>query len=181
MVRQLKALQETRGFTIVTWNGLGFDFDVLAEESELAEECRRLAADHVDMMFHVLCKLGHPLGLETAAQGMKVEGKTEGMNGLEAVRMWRENQREEVVEYCAQDARCTYEVALTGEKTGSLRWTSRSGRSQSMPLRAGWLIVKQALKLPLPDTGWMTDPMTREQVAGWLTGASLETSKKNGE
>jgi len=29
-----------RGFTIVTWNGLGFDFDILAEESGLLDECR---------------------------------------------------------------------------------------------------------------------------------------------
>ncbi len=101
MVRQLEALQSRRGFTIVTWNGLGFDFNVLAEESGMNAECRVLALEHVDMMFHVLCKRGHPLGLETAAQGMKVQGKTEGMDGEKAVRMWREGQREEVIDYCA--------------------------------------------------------------------------------
>ena len=42
MVRQLEHLQQ-RGFTIVTWNGLGFDFDVLAEESGQLEKCRQLA------------------------------------------------------------------------------------------------------------------------------------------
>ena len=93
MVRQLEALQQHQGFTLVTWNGLGFDFDVLAEESGAPEEWRRLALDHVDMMFHVLCKLGHPLGLETAAQGMSVEGKTEGREGAMAVSMWNEGQR----------------------------------------------------------------------------------------
>ncbi len=80
MARQLTGLRK-QGFTIVTWNGLGFDFDVLAEESGLGAKCRRLALEHVDMMFHVLCKLGYPLGLETAATGMKLAGKTEGMDG----------------------------------------------------------------------------------------------------
>ena len=41
--RQLEDLQRNQGFTIVTWNGLGFDFDVLAEESGLDYECRQLA------------------------------------------------------------------------------------------------------------------------------------------
>ncbi len=168
MVRQLEQLQQRRGVTILTWNGLGFDFDVLAEESGLSEECRRLARGHVDMMFHILCKLGHPLGLQTVAQGMKVEGKTEGMDGLKAVRMWHEGQREVVVDYCAQDARCTFELALACEQANSLHWTSRSGRDQAMALRAGWLTVQQAMKLPRPDTGWMTDPIPREQFTQWL-------------
>ena len=29
-----------RGFTILTWNGLGFDFDILAEESGALERCK---------------------------------------------------------------------------------------------------------------------------------------------
>ena len=55
--------QVRRGYTIVTWNGVGFDFDVLAEESGKLNECRRLALNHVDMMFHVLCQIGHGIGL----------------------------------------------------------------------------------------------------------------------
>src|SRR5208337_2434610 len=45
------------GFTILTWNGLGFDFDILAEESGAAAECGECALGHVDMMFQVLCSL----------------------------------------------------------------------------------------------------------------------------
>ena len=29
------------GYTIVTWNGLAFDFDILAEESGLTAECKK--------------------------------------------------------------------------------------------------------------------------------------------
>ena len=178
MVRQLATMQERMGFTIVTWNGTGFDFDVLAEESGLPDECRRLALDHVDMMFHIFCKRGHPLSLEAATRGMKLDGKTPGMNGEKAVQMWREGQREEVVDYCAQDSRCTLELALAAEKAGSLRWTSQSGREQTMPIRAGWLTVRQAMKLPPPDTGWMNEPIPRERFTQWLTENAKENPKE---
>ena len=56
------------GFTILTWNGLGFDFDILAEESGMPGECSRLARSHVDMMFHAFCDRGFPIGLDRAAQ-----------------------------------------------------------------------------------------------------------------
>ena len=177
MVRQLAAMQE-QGFTIVTWNGTGFDFDVLAEESGQLEECRRLTMDHVDMMFHVLCKKGHPLSLQAAAMGMKLDGKTAGMDGEKAVQMWREDQREDVVNYCAQDSRCTLELALACEEAGSLRWTSRSGRDQSLAIRAGWLTVRQAMKLPQPDIGWMTEPIPRESFTQWLTENATENANR---
>ena len=39
------ATQAENGYTIVTWNGLGFDFDILAEESGMLEQCSRLAKE----------------------------------------------------------------------------------------------------------------------------------------
>ena len=168
MVRQLDLLQSHRGFTIVTWNGTGFDFDVLAEESGLRDECRRIALGHIDMMFHFFCKKGYPLGLDAAAQGMGVEGKTEGMDGAKAVQAWKEGDRETVIDYCSQDVRCTLEVAEACDRARKLNWTSRSGRSQSLSLRVGWLTVAQALKLPLPDTGWMDSAIPREKFTRWL-------------
>lgn len=48
------------GFTITTWNGLAFDFDVLAEESGRLPECQQLALEQVDMMFHIFCVIRFP-------------------------------------------------------------------------------------------------------------------------
>ena len=62
--------QVERGYKIVTWNGLSFDFNVLAQDSGMFDECRRLAIDHIDMMFHVLCRLGYGISLNSAAKGM---------------------------------------------------------------------------------------------------------------
>jgi len=44
-----------KGYTLLTWNGLAFDFDVLSEESGDFDRCRDLALNHVDMMFQMPC------------------------------------------------------------------------------------------------------------------------------
>ena len=44
-------LAVANGNRLVTWNGLGFDFNILAEESGEWERCRTLAANHTDIMF----------------------------------------------------------------------------------------------------------------------------------
>ncbi|MHC4839088.1 MAG: hypothetical protein ACYTF3_13070, partial [Planctomycetota bacterium] len=62
------------GYTLLTWNGLSFDFDILAEESGEPDACRELATGHVDMMFHAVCELGHFVGLAAAAEGMGLPG-----------------------------------------------------------------------------------------------------------
>ena len=157
-----------QGYSIVTWNGLQFDFDVLAEESQLRDECRELALGHVDMMFQVMCQLGHVLSLDAAAKGMKLAGKTEGMSGLLAPEMWARGEFDQVLQYVRQDARCTLDLAEACERSRRLRWISRRGGSRDMLLRNGWLSVVEALKLPLPDTSWMTNPISREQVTAWL-------------
>ena len=157
-----------RGCTILTWNGLGFDFDVLAEESGRLEECSRLAIGHVDMMFHVFCQLGFPVGLDAAAKAMHLPGKPEGMSGILAPGMWAEGKRQEVLDYVAQDVRTTLDLAAACEKQGSFRWITRRGSVKRMPLPEGWLDVGAALELPEPDTSWMSTPWPRSKFTGWL-------------
>ena len=156
------------GYTVLTWNGLGFDFDVLAEESGMAAACRELALGHVDMMFHVFCELGYPVGLEAAAQGMQLPGKTEGMAGHMAPGLWAKGSRQQVLDYVAQDVRTTLDVATACEKQGHFRWITRRGVPKQMPLRRGWLAVQTAQSLPEPDTSWMSSPMPRERFSAWM-------------
>ncbi len=158
-----------QGYSIVTWNGLQFDFDVLAEESKLWDSCRELARRHVDMMFQVVCQLGHVLSLDAAAKGMRLPGKTEGMSGLLAPELWARGDYDQVLQYVEQDARCTLELAEACERSGRLSWISRRGGLRDMPLPNGWLSVGEALKLPLPDTSWMASPIQRERFTEWLS------------
>jgi len=163
------------GYTILTWNGLGFDFDILAEESQMFEECSWLALNHVDMMFHVFCELGYPIALDHAAKAMGLAGKPEGMRGALAPRLWAAGKRQEVLDYVAQDARTTLELAETCEEHGYLRWITRSGNIRTMALRTGWLTVREAMTLPEPDTSWMSDPWPRTKFTSWIINARDKT------
>ncbi|HEY5160999.1 MAG TPA: ribonuclease H-like domain-containing protein [Gaiellaceae bacterium] len=161
------------GYTLLSWNGLGFDFNVLAEESGLAEDCARIALDHVDMMFHVVCELGYPVGLGKAAEGFGLPGKREGMTGYDAPVMWAQGRYDDVLEYNLQDARLALTIALEAERRGELLWITRRGTTGHMPLRQGWRSVRQALQTPRPDTSWMSDPPAREDFIAWLPSDSL--------
>lgn len=156
------------GIRLFTWNGLGFDFDILAEESGRFEVCRSLALNHVDMMFHIFCLKGYALSLDRAAAGMGLPGKKPGMTGSMAPILWSQGQRDEVLEYVAQDVRVVLSLAHAVEIESGLRWTSRGGRPQFLPLKTGWLTAKEALDLPLPDTSWMQNPWPRSKFTSWL-------------
>lgn len=170
VIRLVNYLQgaEEQGFKILTWNGLGFDFDILAEESGCLEACRSLARGHYDLMFQVFCLKGFPLALDTAARGMGLAGKTEGMTGGQAPLLWRQGRQQKVLEYVAQDVRTTLEVALAVESAGCLRWTTKTGRPAVLALPHGLIPASQAACLPEPDTSWMSTPIRRSSYTSWL-------------
>lgn len=156
------------GYRILTWNGLAFDFDILAEESGAAAICGECALGHVDLMFHAFCSLGYPIGLDKAAQGMGLPGKPAGMSGAQAPQLWAQGRFPEVLEYVAQDVRTTMRIAQACEQRRRLEWITRKGTKSSMPLPNGWLSVREALRLPTPDTSWMSAPMSRRDFTAWL-------------
>lgn len=158
-----------KGYRVLTWNGLGFDFDVLAEESASHALCRQCALDHVDMMFHAFCSLGYPMGLDKTAQGMGLPGKPPGMSGDKAPILWANGQFDKVLGYVAQDVRTTLLVAEACDQRRSLEWITRKGTKSSIPLKKGWLSVKDAMQLPLPDTSWMSTPIPRRNFTAWLS------------
>jgi hypothetical protein len=166
LVRYLQEMDDN-GYTILTWNGLSFDFDILSEESGMMDECSQLALGHVDMMFHFFCLQGYALGLDKAAKGMGLKGKPEGMSGALAPRLWDEGKRDEVLKYVAQDVRTILDLGRAVEKTGDIRWTSNRGRPMRVKI-ASWLPVREALDLPHPDTSWMTEPWPRSKFTSWL-------------
>lgn len=156
------------GYKIVTWNGLGFDFDILHEETGGNVYCKFLAINHFDMMFHLFCEKGYPLSLDKAARGMNLKGKTEGVGGAQVPVMWQQGQFGEVLKYLSQDVRTTLELAAACENNHRLEWFSNTGKQQRLALPKGWLNVEAALKLPEPDTSWMSNPWPRGKFTGWL-------------
>ncbi len=156
------------GYTLLSWNGLSFDWNILAEESGRPDECAELALQHVDMMFHAVCQLGHFVSLAKAAEGLGLPGKTEGMSGQNAPILWAEGRHAQVLEYNVQDARLTLAVAVEAERRRELAWKTRKGTLGRMPIPKGWLNVQEAQGLALPDTSWMADPPRRERFTVWF-------------
>lgn len=156
------------GYTILTWNGLGFDFDILAEESAIPAECKELVLSHVDMMFHVFCDRGFPVALDKAAQALAIPGKPPGMSGLLAPQLWAQGKFLEVLDYVAQDVRIALHVALKCDERRRFEWITRKGTRSSFNLPRGWLCVRDANRLPEPDTSWIDSPMGRRQFLQWL-------------
>jgi hypothetical protein len=184
-LRILAALEDAvgRGDTLVTWNGAGFDFRLLADETGRHADCARLAMASVDMMFQVLCERGHPLSLDAALKGAGLPPKMDQVtlrngdavhiSGIDAPAFWQAGEWTAVATYCAADAERTASLAAACQRSRQLAWTSQKGRPNQVYLRTGWLTVEQCLALPLPDTSWMTNPMRREDVLAWTkTGAS---------
>jgi hypothetical protein len=156
------------GYSVLTWNGLGFDFDILAEEADALTACRALALDHVDMMFHVVCARGFPVALDKAAHALGLPGKPEGMSGSLAPTLWAEGRHQEVLDYVGQDVRIALAIARACEVKGKFLWTTKKGKTGSMALEHGWLTVRDALRLPEPDTSWMSEPWSRSRFTGWM-------------
>lgn len=184
MAGTLMALQAL-GFTLVTFNGCGFDLDVLAEECDdaaVADAVRRLAREHVDIAFAFFAEKGFMCGLAKAALAMGLGGKTEGMSGALAPDMWagtREDQ-ELVLEYVERDAVLTGELYEAVLEEGKLRWVTSRGHIGTWRPRAmgeaengatRLLTVQEAMQLPEPDMSWAGPdwtPWEREKFVGWL-------------
>lgn len=156
------------GYTLATWNGLAFDFDVLAEESRLPDLCKRLALEHVDGMFHAFCLLGYPIGLQRVASALGIRGKPDGLDCTQAPQLWAEGRQDQVLDYVANDARLTADILRAAEQLGQLSWITRKNDRRTIKLPQGLLTVKQACRLPEPDNSWMTNPLTRQSFLAWL-------------
>ena len=164
-VEHLKTkLQE--GYTIITHNGLGFDFVIVAEESGKIDDCRDLAMTHVDMMYHFFCGKGFGIGLNAAGKAIGVS-KPADVDGSVAPVLWKEGDYQTVLDYVAQDCRLTLDVAEASEKAKKISWITKRGTISHFELPDGWLTVEEAYLLPEPDTSWMDKPWPRSQFTEW--------------
>jgi len=124
--------------------------------------------NHVDMMFHVFCDRGFPVALDKAAQALGIPGKPPGMSGVLAPRLWAQGRFQDVEDYVSQDVRIALQVAVKCESQRRFDWMTRRGTVSSIPLPRGWLTVQEAMRLPEPDTSWMSSPIPRREFTRWL-------------
>lgn len=177
MIAKLISLVDD-GYTIVGWNSTNFDFDVLAEESGMYKECAELALNSIDLMFIVVTLRGHYLGLDKAAKGANIQGKlhevtlTDGtkltdMSGGKAPGLWKAGEYQAVLDYLADDARSTLELAQWIEKHKMIRWISERGFEQKIHVPKLYT-VRECLEIDpvLPEL--VTNPVDRKSMMEWI-------------
>lgn len=182
------------GFVVFGWNTLSFDLQLLALYSGEIEKCSRIALNHVDGMFLVVAHKGYFLGLDKALVGAKIQSKLHqvtlndqtvfaDMDGSKAPLLWRNGEFSAVKDYLTYDVIQPLKLAYHIQKTREIVWTSNSGKPQR--LVTDMLTVKEALKLPYPNTSWMKDPKPRWEFYNWipeeiLIDEGVEVKKKTG-
>jgi hypothetical protein len=158
----------TAGYSIVTWNGIGFDFDVLAEESGMRSRCKSLALDHVDMMFHLLCQLGFGVSLNSAAQGMRLTRSSKRRTGSVIPKLWAAERYDDVFRHVGRDVRITLALATTCCERGFVRWITRWGTGRMVRLPNGWLKARAAQLLPDPPRVQSQGQWSRDRLTAWM-------------
>lgn len=177
LVRDLQALVKD-GYSLLSWNGAGFDFHVLAQESGLFEENGELAFNHIDMMLMVTFQKGWYLSLQKALTGAGLKGKLKSvtlsdgtkiqdMDGSKAPRLWRTGEQDAVLEYLRADVIQPLKLAEDIQSSGSIRWTSNNGKPQVVKVQQLQTVLK-CFEIPEPDVSWMSDPPTRTQFVSWI-------------
>jgi len=176
LVEYLRACRED-GLQIVTWNGMKFDFHVLAVESGMRTACALMAWEHVDIMFAIHCIKGYPLGLEAASKACGSQKGVEGLtHGRYAPYFWVNGQHQIALDYVSQDVRATAAVADTVQERWGFIWISQRGNPtrffvpEVMRPVDGFagLTPEHCIKWVLPDQGWMENPLTRDHFYRWL-------------
>jgi len=166
------------GWQIVTWNGLSFDFNVLAEESGMYKECAELALNSIDLMFIVVTLRGHFLGLDKAAKGAGIQGKLHDvtlsngtkltdMSGGKAPGLWKAGEYKAVLDYLGDDVRSTLELAEWIRDNKMIRWISEKGYEQKITVPKLYT-VKECLELNPVLPEWVTNPVDRKSMMEWI-------------
>jgi len=161
---------DTQGYHTLTWNGAQFDFRVMAElMPDYKDALRGVMYNSVDLMFQFFCQRGFFVGLDAVSRAMGLAGKHQGpqidgqyIDGGLAAKHWPEHARK-ILWYVHND---TVQPLLLAQKihgSQELRWVTKKGKIASEPFRE-ILTVEQSLELPLPDTSWMDNPITREKA-----------------
>lgn len=156
--------------TMVTFNGLGFDFPVLMAQCDPddATALRVVARDrHVDIMFAFLVEFGYRASMNSFATCMGLEKSWDGAAAAESKDMAA------ILEYCGHDVTILQAVYSGGATAKRLVRKSNAGRLQTwvLPL-AGMGDINANIasyRQNPPDTSWMTGPVDIGATFAWLT------------
>lgn len=159
--------------TIVSFNGLSFDFQVLAHKCEPALQ-RQVAAlaiseQHVDIMFAFAGAHGYYASMQSFAESL---GLSKTWDGAAAA---ASDDVDAIIAYCKQDVRVLQKVHEAALQNGFLARKTKAGRPVKWVLTAGMgpqntACVIANLRTFKPDQRWMTNPpVLPDALSGWTT------------
>ena len=158
--------QQRAGVQVCAWNGLSFDVRWIGHVADDMRLAKEVALDLYDPMFQFMCQRGFPVALANVAEGLGIR-ETKLMTGDQAPIEWARGNQQLVLDYVASDCRITECVVARIVEQHEIRWKTKKGTMSREPMPA-LRRVRDALKLPLPDTSWMSEPLRREKFYGWL-------------
>lgn len=165
------------GHKIVTWNGTGFDFRLLAHESGRFADCAKLAREHYDLMLAVVGMRGHWLAVEKALNGADIsvalpsvqlrDGTVvDSVTKAHVPNLWQSGESMAVFKYTDDILTKVLLLAHHVLLSGKIGWIANSGRWNSVRLDR-LLTVNECYGLPPVTTAWATSPKTVDSLAGW--------------
>jgi len=156
---------------VCSWNGTQFDFRMMAAVAGSAEDKRRcatLALTHTDMMLQFAADKGYYGSLQSFAVPTLGRGKI-GQGG-DVKADWAAGKRQEVADYCADDAKLTADLYEYGAAHGRLRRAAKTSNKISVWALGEdlWLPAHRALRAAgTADTSWMDNPPDVGAAADW--------------
>jgi len=174
LANRLSEIANERDSILVTWNGVGFDLPLLRTLLKGEPYMQRILLEatkkHVDMMYMVVAKYGHYLGLDKALLGSRVPQKVHdvtllsgerltGMSGKLAPELWQRGEHEAVLEYLKGDVLSTLILAYAVSLNKDMGWVSSKGRQNNYAFPSGLMTVAECLEADRTVARWMRDPV----------------------
>ena len=108
---------------VVGFNTIAFDYPVVG--AYVKRDWKQVKT--MDLMVEVVKGVGHRVSLAALSEGTLGAGKL--ADGLQAIKWFRENNWTDLIRYCKEDVRLTWELYAAARRDGFL-WYSKSGKKE---------------------------------------------------
>jgi len=171
--------------TIVSWNGLAFDFKFLFDRCQCEQTKARLAFAavnrHVDIMFDFMVSNGYPASMQSFATPL---GHSKSWSGAEAA---TSEDYDAIVAYCKDDVAVLKQIYTAGLAQGWLArmtkankkvvWVLHYDQQHGTPYVRNCIDCLNTLGRTPPNQSWMTDPIRIPDTVAWATDSVRQCLK----
>lgn len=113
---------------VVGFNIKRFDYKVLSAYSDVDFQ----ALPTLDLLEEIHRQLGYRLSLDHLAK--VTLGSKKSADGLQALRWWKEGKIREIIDYCRQDVRITWDIYRYGRENSYLLFQNKAGNTVRVPV-----------------------------------------------